>query len=240
MTEIPDNFMIDPDERLSQRAIMSEIVGNTMETSDRVDEFNKKTVHPIRLKTLKRIAEGKDDEQALLTLCKRSRIVIDDEFLLSFGEGKVLINRDKTKLDYTLVVGNGIGLGAMLPKTANAVEFSFELDLHNPRSAFNGKHGMVGFDTKGRMLYVGKCMSDRVFIAMAPKTFARRTEPRCAAGYSSGPSQMSRRRYRQVVLMMLHFLTKIRERSYMFHQPNIYNYDLDAEEIWWPGVSTAM
>lgn len=242
MIEIPKGLIIsDPDEQLSQSQILREIVGNTMENAARIDDFNQRPVQDVRLKELKNLAE-KEKDTAIKLLNHRNRIVIDEEFLLPIGEGKLALETETTMLDYLLMVGNGIGLSAMLPKRTTVVEFSFDVDLRRPRRAFGGKHGMVGFDTKGRMLYVGKCRSESVFIAMAPKTFARRRDQRCAAGYSSGASQMPRRHYRQVVLMLLHFLANIKDRSYVNFgdDSELFAVDLDCEAINWKCVSTAM
>jgi hypothetical protein len=160
-------------------------------------------------------------------------------FQLKVGTGKVMLEMENTMLDYMLVVGNRIGLSAMLPNTANALQFTFDMDLKKPRKAFKGKHGMVGFDTRGRMLYIGQSRGEDIFLAMAPKTFLKRTEQRCASGYSSGPSQMSRRHARQVILMVIHFLGKIEALSYVSYL-DPYEQDLDCDNKEWEQLNSAL
>lgn len=241
MTQIPESLTSDPDDRLSQAAILSELVGNQMKYTSQtmIDVFNGREVRTVPLKKLKKIAKTENAEEAANMLSRRSQIEIGEEFQLKVGTGKVMLEMENTMLDYMLVVGNRIGLSAMLPNTANALQFTFDMDLKKPRKAFKGKHGMVGFDTRGRMLYIGQSRGEDIFLAMAPKTFLKRTEQRCASGYSSGPSQMSRRHARQVILMVIHFLGKIEALSYVSYL-DPYEQDLDCDNKEWEQLNSAL
>jgi hypothetical protein len=127
----------------------------------------------------------------------------------------------------------------LLPNANAAIRFAFELDLKKAYREFKGKHGMVGFDTQGRMLYLGKCMNEDVFLGMAPRSFVSGGGERCEAGASSGSSRMSKRHARMATLMMLHFLTKVRNRWFSV-QGDVYEYDVDSWEIPWGRVSSVM
>jgi hypothetical protein len=68
---------------------------------------------------------------------------------------------------------------------------------------------MLGFDPAGRMLYIGQCNNEDIFLAMAPNAFLNGYITPSPAGRSSGTSTMSARHYRQAIMMLVYFLAKI-------------------------------
>ena len=101
-----------------------------------------------------------------------------------------------------------MGFSPLLPNTANAYTFSFNMDLKRLTHKFRGKHSMIGFDTKGSMLYIGQAMNVDIYLAMAPNDFLTRLKPACLSGYSTGSSIMTMRHYWQIVMMISHFLAR--------------------------------
>lgn len=149
------------------------------------------------------------------------------------------MNTEKTMLDYHLTVANQIGLSSILPNAINSHNFSFEMDLKKRYKEFKGKHAMVGFDTKGKMLYIGRVMNEDVFLAMAPNVFLScQTEP-SSPGHSTGSSLLSRRHYRQVVMMFAHFLQDIPDR-WFFNVRSVYDQNLDASDPQWSDTTNAL
>jgi hypothetical protein len=45
------------------------------------------------------------------------------------------------------------------------------LNLRNQTHSFRPKHSWIGFDVTGRMIYIGRCRQEHVFIIMAPDDF---------------------------------------------------------------------
>ena len=234
-TEIPEAFTNDEDAPPQQEEVLKQMMGTGLADIDQFDELVRK---PVKLSQLKKAYEQRE-ERTLNMLDRRWGVQIDESLCLRPGTGTVMMYTDATNLDYHLTVANSIGLSALLPNTRTSIQFTFEMDLKKPYREFKGKHGMVGFDTRGRMLYIGKCMSEDVFLAMAPRSFISSKGEACDAGYSTGISQMSRRHSRMVTLMLLHFLTMIEHRSFCV-TGDIYNHELDKGEIGWAATSSAM
>ena len=236
-TEIPDAFASDSpiNQETQQDEVLNEIIGTVPVKTDSFADMKRGI---LKLSEMKKLY-NRSSKHAIDKLSQRWRIEIDDDMRLRVGTGKVLMDTDETMLDYTLIVAKCMGLVALIPNMVTANQFIFEMDLKKPYREFKGKHGLVGFDTKGRMLYIGKCMNEDVFLAMAPRSFvANEQEPR-PAGYSSGSSRMSTRHSRMVTLMLLHFLPKTRHRSFAVNG-DIYKHDIDKGEIGWGGICAAM
>jgi hypothetical protein len=227
---IPDMLAADSDDRLNQSEILEKIIGTTLFAPESIDAFNDKPVHRLKLSALKRFYED-GDKSILNILSSRHVIDIDDRFRLKAGDGYISMATDKTVLDYHLTVSNCIGFAPLLPNAASSHRFFFDMDLKQPYREFKGKHAMVGFDTKGMMLYLGQAMNEDVFLAMAPNRFLSGRWDLCAPGFSTGSSIMSRRHYHQVLTMLIHFLGLIPERGYD-NEDEIatYSLDLDASE----------
>ena len=135
-------------------------------------------------------------------------------------------------LDFQLTVVKQMGFSPLLPNSANAHTFSFKMDLKRPTHEFYGKHSMIGFNTKGSILYIGQVMNVDVYLAMAPNSFLTGFTPTHPPGYSTGSLIMSMRHYRQIVMMLAHFLGKIPDWAYYtLDDPN--DIDLDATSPTW-------
>ncbi|KAH8980399.1 hypothetical protein EDB86DRAFT_2835364 [Lactarius hatsudake] len=217
ISEVPEDMEVEAEEKMGQREVLTEILATRLEDWGVEDPFNKKRAHKLKLSDLQRqyLMEEKERRQkGLRTLMVQNQIVIDTDMKLPVGKGQVIMTMDRTMLDYELTVGSEVGLGAVLPNARSAKHFMLELDLQQPLQEFRGKRGMVGFDTEGKMLYIGRARNEDVFVAMAPNTFIRCEEEPCGAGYNTGRPQLSRRHYRQVVMMFAHFLAKIPELSF--------------------------
>jgi hypothetical protein len=142
-------------------------------------------------------------------------------------------------LDYQLTVANCMGFDSLLPNASSAHRFYFNMDLKRPTTEFKGKHAMVGFDTKGKMLYLGRLNGEYVYLTMAPNEFLLGQFEPCSAGYSTGPSTMQRRHYRQVVMMLAFFLAQIPELSYT-NISNVYEQDLEDSRPVWSMITNVM
>lgn len=228
---IPDIFASEAeDEPLDQSAIMMAIIGANRKYEENEREFNEMSVSKVRLSTLRDIWKKQDKETALRLLDARRTIDIDREFVLEANSGRFMMYTSRSMIDYHLTVANAVGFSSILPNAESSHTFEFEMDLKKPYRDFKGKHAMLGFDPTGRMLYVGRCKNEDIYLAMVSDAFWNGEEAPSDAGPGSGGSSvMSRRHYRQVVMMLAHFLAKIPECA--FHNAEtVYQQDLDSEE----------
>jgi hypothetical protein len=226
------------DECIGQHEVLNHINTTTINDPAEIDAFNQKRVYNLRLSHLRRFYNTKDPN-VLTLLQRRNRLVIDNDLLLTFGQGDILMNTKKTMLDYQLTVANSMGFATLLPNAANAHWFFFDMNLKKPYKEFRGKHAMVGFDTKGRMLYLGRSKNEDVYLAMAPNDFLLGRFTPCRAGYSTGPSAMSQVHYRQIVMMLAHFLADIPELPYL-NISDVYDQDLEDPKAAWSMVTNIM
>jgi hypothetical protein len=235
---VAEAHVAEPGERMEQFEVLNHINATTINDPAEIDAFNQKRVYNLKLSHLRRFYENRDPN-VLNLLQRRNRVVIDNNLLLTFGQGQILMNTKKTMLDYQLTVANCMGFATLLPNAANAHWFFFNMDLQKPYKEFRGKHAMVGFDTKGRLLYLGRSKNEDVYLAMAPTEFLLANFVPCHAGYSTGSSTMSQRHYRQIVMMLAHFLANIPELAYS-NIGNVYDQDLEDPKPVWSMVTNIM
>ena len=223
---IPDELAVDPDDKLTpQSHILNEIIGSAAD-SNLEDKFVHMVTRTLKLSKLKALYDSRD-ENVVSLLKHRHKIHVDDEFTLEMGVGKIRMDTRSSMIDYHLTVGNCMGFSPLLPNARSDPHFCFEMDLKMPFRDFKGKNGMLGFDPAGRMLYVGRCRNEDVYLAMAPNEFLRGHFAPVHAGYSTGESVMSTRHYRQTVIMIAHFLEYVPELA--FHNPaDKYDQSLDS------------
>ena len=233
ITEIPEDLTAEDNDGVGQYEILENIIANTRQLDE--DAFNKAKPKVLRLSQLQRMY-GRDGATDLNLLSNRNILLIDDQFKVDVGKGQLSMKTDDTKLDFHMTVANCIGLSALLPNEANSYRYSFEMDLKKPYREFKGKHAMVGFDTQGKVLYIGKSMNEDVFLAMAPNSFFSQGGERSPPGYSTGSSVLTRRHYRQIIMMFAHFLALIPDRAYV-NIGNVYSQDLNADDAKWSQIT---
>jgi hypothetical protein len=167
------------------------------------------------------------DSNVLSLLATRHRVRIDEDYTLKMGIGKIIMDTSSSMIDYQLTVGNCLGLSPLLPNARSDHQFCLTMDLHMQYRDFKGKNAMLGFDATGRMLFIGRCRNEDVFLAMAPNEFLEGHFTPTRAGYSKGSTVMSTRHYRQTVMMLAKFLAKVPELSF-FNVGEVYEQSLDS------------
>lgn len=235
---VPEAYLAELGDHVKQSAVLENLISTSLQATVAPDPFEEKSLYGLKLSKLKDFYESGDSAVTSL-LSNRHQIVIDKKYKLKFGKNEISMDTTHTMIDYQLVVANCIGFRVLLRNAANDVGFGFNMDLKHPHRAFKGKHGMVGFDTKGRMLHLGRVNNEDVYLTMAPNGFLTRELELCAAGYSTGSSVMSRRHYRQMVMMLAHFLSMIPELAYTV-RGSVYEQDLEHEDPKWSHVTNIM
>jgi hypothetical protein len=225
---VPDELLVDKDDvPTPQSDVMKEIIGNSIQTENDVAFYNM-TPRDLPLSRLKDFY-SKKDKNVLNLLASRRKLVVDDDLTLKMGVGQIRMDTKSSMIDYHLTVGNCLGLSPLLPNILSDPQFCFEMDLKKPFREFKGKNAMLGFDPTGRMLYIGRCRNEDVFLAMAPNGFLDGHFQPTRAGYSTGPSTMSKRHYRQTAMMLVHFLAQIEELSFLNTDP-VYDQNLNSDD----------
>jgi hypothetical protein len=204
-----------------------------------LQRFNAKTVYSVSLSRL-RAAHDRQDGSIVDILSRRHIIDIDECYLMPTGQGQIHMDTKVSMIDYHLTVGRSIGLAPIVPNSLSTHRFTFDLDLQKPHRFFKGKHAMLGFDPNGCMLYIGRAMHEDVFLAMAPNEFLRGRSKTCPPGFSSGSPLMSRRHYRQIVVMLVHFLHRLPQFPYIQVNDDLYSQNLGDRNPRWDLLTTAL
>jgi hypothetical protein len=228
ISAIPEILRAEQGDGVEQCDVLQELIGNRLAASE--DGFEGMEPHPVKLSKLKAYYE-REEKRVLSLLSKRRTVKIDDEYRLRMGVGSVRMNTRESMIDYHLTVANCVGLSPLLPNARSGHMFGFEMELLKPEKDLKVKHAMLGFDPAGCVLYIGRSVgrNEDVYLAMAPNEFLKGRGRACAAGYASGSPVMSRRHYRQTLMMMVHFLGKLPERSFL-NVEDVYEQDLETEE----------
>jgi hypothetical protein len=224
---IPDCLALDPNDAITpQSDILKEIIANSLTDASNEDKFVQTRRRSLKLSKLRALYEDEDDN-VLSLLGTRHRIKIDEEYMLKMGVGKIHMDTTSSMIDFHVTVGGCLGLSPLLPNARSDHQFCLYMDLHQPYKDFKGKNALLGFDPTGRMLYLGRCRNEEVFLAMAPNQFLKGHFTPTRAGYSKGLSVMSTRHYRQMIMMLAEFLAKVSELSF-FNAGEVHEQSLDS------------
>lgn len=235
---MPNEWTADPGDLLDQSEIIDGIIGTAVYDDPTKERFESTRLSKVRLSRL-RDAYERQKRDIVDVLATRHTVKIDKDYCIPLATDPVIFNTDETMIDYHLTVANCIGLSSLLPNARSAHRFTFDLDLKRPHISFKGKHAMLGFDPAGSMLSLGTCNNEDIFLAMAPNEFlCGRTQP-SPPGHSSASPLMSRRHYRQMVMLFAHFLDQVATCSF-YNMEDVYKQDLTSPAPNFGNITTIM
>jgi hypothetical protein len=82
-------------------------------------------------------------------------------------------------------------------------------------------------------------MNKDVFLAMGPNEFISGYLEPCRPGHNTGPSVMSRRHYRQVLMMIVYFLESLLGQTFV-NEEEVYNQDLESPHANFEDITNAL
>lgn len=215
---------LEADDSIDQGELMRSIFQQNFIPEAERDPFERLKATSMRLSRLRDIYEKKRLSTALQCLELRSKIKIDSDLQISPEDDLLLWNTKAHRLDYMLTVSDEIGLWSIMPNVESDHTFTFNLDLSQPYRDFKAKYAKLGFDPRGRMLYIGKCRSDDVWLALAPLDFIEGGSEDIPPGHVTGDTRLSTSRYRMVVMFFASVLSSIPDRGFTCIDP--YGADL--------------
>ena len=117
--------------------------------------------------------------------------------------GYVKMDIDDHCIDFIQFVGRYIGLSAIIPN--NNVDISWTFKMQLPSQAYNfksTKHGRLGFDPAGRMIFLGYCRQQTVWIAIVHESFFRPDLGDTAPPGTSSGHHVTRNQFRKFCLYL--------------------------------------
>jgi hypothetical protein len=206
LDDIPPSLETDGD-GIEQDDVLRGIFSCQQNASGVARTFERERVFSVKLSTFKGVYERKDTYQAINIMRRRVQVNLDDNLsVMDSRDPSLLWHCNNHFLDYLLLVSNKVGLHAILPRVQNDTGYNFRLQLDQPYRAFQTKHAQLGFDPKGRMLFIGFLGIENVWLALAPRQALRNDSLDVAPGTCTGPTQLSSKHYRIIVAWLAHVL----------------------------------
>jgi hypothetical protein len=204
------------DDAPSQDQVFQAAIFNGDLERDQEDAFNAQPKRARNLEFYKRMYDRRDAIQAMCSLDHRAEIKFRSSSFVSATSDPDLAWMPHTHfLDLMIVVGDGLGLGALIPNLQIHHNYEMTVDLSQPYRTFSTKFARLGFDAAGCMQYIGRSpASEDVWLAWTPRVHPEDDDddnhrnvghPTCDSGKSTA---MSSRHYRLSYM----FLTKMLQR----------------------------
>lgn len=219
----PDNLL--SDDAPSQDQVFQAAIFNAELDEDEEDSFE---AQPKRRRTMdyyKQMYERQESIRAVSSLDRRSEITFrDSPFVTSCTSPDIAWIPQDHFLDLMICVGNGLGLGALLPNLQVHHNYEMTVDLSQPYRTFSPKFAMLGFDPTRAMHFIGRSpASEDVWLAWIPRV--QREEDETPVGECSGTTAMSTRTYRLAFMFLMAMLQQIGARDVLVlsSYPNVDN-----------------
>lgn len=170
LDDVPPLFVTE--QPANQDDILRVLFSGQSDMDDAIGNFHNLTPRKIALSQMRRLHSTKAIIKPMAMLSARNKIVIDPEFITDPLDPNLAWFLNKVYLDFYLAVPRDIGFATILPYSEDAgVGYTFDLHLHQPHRKWKVKHGDIGFNPTGRMLYIGRCRDEEVWFAAAPLGF---------------------------------------------------------------------
>ncbi|KAG6374588.1 hypothetical protein JVT61DRAFT_3944 [Boletus reticuloceps] len=135
--------------------------------------FTTTHAHSLSLATLASLYHDSRPQDAVRLLQYRSRLVIPNSLLLDPEDNhRILAAMDGHFIDYSLCLGSRLGLDALLPSLAIAHDHTWHIQLSFSRlfKLWPNTPSKLPFSTTGRMLHIGTCQQEEIWLALVPNT----------------------------------------------------------------------
>ncbi|KAI6102263.1 hypothetical protein F5141DRAFT_1135721 [Pisolithus sp. B1] len=197
-----------PDELHAEDAIAHKQLQRTIAYDDHIDAANmiqafaRSERKDVKLSTLENEYNAQLTSRALGRLVRRQRVTIDKRYIHDVADANLAWAANEHFIDLIVIVTDKIGLHAIIPQTDADPSYVFKLDLHQRHRTWKSKHGDLGFDTAGRMLYIGTYHQEEIWVAMAPRTFTRGESATGTTDIESSSSTLSQEHFCMLVTML--------------------------------------
>lgn len=205
---------LEVDDGYSQDDVLRDLFQGGIVPEKERDHFESLPVQAIQLSHLKDIYMKKQTSKAIHLLNIRSKIKIDRDMQILSDDKNIFWGLREHRLDYLLTVSAEIGLWAATTNLTVDHNYVLSIDLNKPYRDFRGKYGKLGFDPKGRFLFLGKSRNDDMWLAMAPWSFFEDSGEQIPAGHVTGDTQLTTKHYRMTIMFIAHLLSHLHDRGF--------------------------
>jgi hypothetical protein len=187
---------------LTQDDILNSLFDSTHDSGTDYAGYESKTVSNVRLSAFRRNYEEKRSLKAISALGKRTRIVVDDNYMVDVEDDLLHYSANVHRLDFMCTVGDSIGLWTLLLNVTASHTFMFAMDLKKNFREFKAKYAKLGFDAAGRLCHIGRRDGIDHWIAFCPADVLAGVAPPVEVGYCTGDTRMKTKHYRMLVVFL--------------------------------------
>lgn len=179
---------------------------------DNGEGFFVESVKMIQLDQLARLCENRNAGGAIGLFRGRRMIDFEGEHVTRAEDPTLCWAMDESYLDLMVCVGQGLGLGSVIPNLGVHHNYEFKMDLLKPLRKFSTKHCRLGFDPAGCMLWIGRSpASEDVWLAFvtqeSQETAAEGTGMESTTGKVS--TAVTLVQYRRIVMFLAEMVQRI-------------------------------
>jgi hypothetical protein len=178
------------------------------------ERFHHQPKKTRRLDDLANIFNRKDKRSALQLLTRRNEISLTGSAYVDRHDDENLAWLVHSHyLDLRICVGNGLGLGAMLPNMGIQI-MEFRLDLHQRSRRFGAKYAKLGFDPTNCMLWIGRsAIGEDCWLAWIPVEDLGEEAEDLPLATGVEDTVMTQEHYRMSVIFLAAMLRRIGHRD---------------------------
>lgn len=207
----PDTLL--SDDPPSQEQVFQAAVFNADFDHDEEDTFDAQPKQNRNLRYYKHMYERGDSIRAVTSLENRAEIKFrDSSFVTPASSPDLAWMHHGHFLDLMIFVGDGLGLGALMPNLRVHHNFEMTIDLSQPYRTFSTKFAKLGFDPTGCIQFIGRSpASEDVWLAWTPRVISEAEES--VIGVSTKSTALSTRRSRMAYMFLVKMLQEIGVRD---------------------------
>lgn len=161
------------DDPASQEQVFQAAVFNADLDEDEEDSFNAQPKHTRKLEYYKGMYDRQDRTRAVTSLDQRAEIKFrNSPFVTPASNPNLAWMPHAHYLDLMIFVGDGLGLGALIPNLQVHQNYEMTIDLSQPYRTFSTKFAKLGFDPTGCIQFIGRSpASEDVWLAWTPRIY---------------------------------------------------------------------
>jgi hypothetical protein len=217
----PENLL--SDDAPSQEQVFQAAIFNADLDQDEEDNFDNQPKCRRKLDYYKNMYNRQECIHAISSLDCRAEITFrNSPFVTPPSSPDMAWMPQDHFLDLMVCVGDGLGLGALLPNLQVHHNYEMTFDLSQPFRTFSAKFAMLGFDPTGSMHFIGRSpASEDVWVAWMPRVQSHDDESH--VGECKGTTAMSTHHFRLSYMFLVTMLQQIGARDVLVlsQYPNV-------------------
>ncbi|KAI6095658.1 hypothetical protein EDD16DRAFT_1527481 [Pisolithus croceorrhizus] len=177
-----------------------------MDAAKMVQAFTQTVPSKVPLSTLEKEYNKKNQRMALSHLTQQHQMEVNERYLHDVGDSNLAWGVNDHFIDLMVMVTDGIGLHAIIPQSNPDPSYVFKLDLYQWHHTWKVKHGELGFNPVGWMLYIGTYNQEEIWMVMALQSF---TAGKMASGTNvieAPSSAMTQQHFCMLITLLAHQL----------------------------------